>query len=965
MSTDKTTPSINLNKRYPAPDSSPADNIVAQCNPGLRVLPTRFALTTQALISLAKTGKAPSSTLTRVRADDEYDIRLLRDGYVYILALGAKTAYAEITTNAPASYDDCNAWYVYRYHSPDMDINDYSEDVPLPYHFNQYIGEPNSWKLSKIGNPYITLPENVTNFYILYSDIKLPQALLTQLEKDKTTRNEWMHYVNSAQSGSFVNSLKLLNSEIQDFIKGTSKVDDETNAYRLTPIGYHSDYDNLIKRIWCDGVIVALDDPIGTARDISVYHYYLVQQRNKLLRKYQYAFATAQHIDAYVKQQYFYQYQQFEKENYSPSASFGTITRKPSVNAIYQSLGIAEEHLTHNGDAEILATLKNEFNLDEELIGINTINKLANLIGRYGQDFKKLVNAWIAFITNPALLNRMRRIEQCLTKTDAHTAEYWCLCQHGLLFGLDLSAFGANAMIAALEENNADLPLPEQAQFEPDNAKKLRDLTINYDKVIALLANVAEKVTFNMATYDLFVDIWADKVMYSKIRKGNKSQKRPRLVYSSLVAVFQAHPSAKEIRSGNVGKLPSNGRHFAFGEIHAKLTEPSYRLFQVTETLSGVTKLSRYAPLLAYFNENTARTTEGQMANDPVLNSLYMLTAFYSPEGGLGSQAKQAIDTFRQQVSISSVTGEIDIVNATKSARQGLMVLKTTLLSVSSAITAVGALFEYGIWEEARYKGDTVGMLSAGLRGGGMLMVELGGALVAAAKVSTASALVIGVAYAGLALGAVAVIAGIILAFYSSDDMETWVTNGFWGSSKLYWGGINPNTLYEWLGTRKRPKAFLDQFTDSQFETLSGEVYAYYQLEMQRYYQFAQKIEINAIDKYTFEVSHYLLQYPDIAQKVTVTKLMVNDLGAKHFEQPQNIILDTANQKVTLQYPKGNGYDTRITHTSENDSFDLSKQIIHYPERDIKKIQIQVSMPDFVGSKTQIKSALTPFKFKE
>ncbi|WP_150539952.1 toxin VasX [Actinobacillus vicugnae] len=960
MSADKTTPSINLNKRYPAPDSSPVDSIVAQCTPGLRVLPTRFALTTQTLKSLSSTGKAPSSTLKQVQANSEYDIRLLRDGYVYILALSATTAYAEITTNAPASNDDCNAWYVYRYHSPDMEINDGSEDIPLPYHFNQYFGEPNSWKLSKIGNPYITLPENVTNFYILYSDIKLPQALLTQLEKDKTTRNEWMHYVNTKQSDTFVNSLKLLDSAIQDFIEVTSKVDDETNAYRLTPIGYHSDYDNLIKRIWCNnGIIVALDDPIGTARDMSIYHYYLVQQRNKLLRKYQYAFATAQHIDAYVKQQYFYQYQQFEKENSSPSASFGTVTQKPSVRAIYQRLGIAEQHLTPNGNAEILATLKTEFNLDEELIGINTINKLANLIGRYGQDFKELVNAWVTFIAKPEVLNRVRRIEQCLTNTDTHTAELWCLWQHGLLCGLDLSAFGANAMIAALEESDVNLPLPTQAQFEPDNGKALRDLTLNYDKVIALLANVAEKVAFNVAAYDLFVDIWADKVMYSKIRKGNKSPKRPKLVYSSLVAVFQAHPSAKEIYGQNIGKLPSSGRSFAFGEIHAKLTEPSYRLFQVTETLSGVTKLSRYAPLLTYFNDNTARTSAGQLANDPTLNSLYMLTAFYSPEGGLGAQAKQAVETFRQQASISSVTGEIDIINATKSGRQGLMVLKTTLLSATLAITAVGALFEYGIWQEARYKGDTVGMLSAGLRGGGMLIVELGGALVAAAKVSSISALVVGVAYAGLALGAVAVIAGIILALYSSDDMETWVTNGFWGDSELYWGEIDLNTLYGWKGGRD--EKFKTQFDSGVF--LADETNNYYQLEMQRYYQFAQQIEINVIDKYTFEVSHYLLQYPSIAEKVIVNTFMLNDFGAKYFEQPQHIILDTANQKVTLQYPKGNGYNTRITHTSENDSFDLSNQIIYYPDRSIKKIHIQVSMPDFEGSKTRIKSVLTTFKF--
>ena len=46
----------------------------------------------------------------------------------------------------------------------------------------------------------------------------------------------------------------------------------------------------------------ALDDPIGIARDLDYYVYYLDDKRQEVLAKYEYAFITAQIIDAHVTQ---------------------------------------------------------------------------------------------------------------------------------------------------------------------------------------------------------------------------------------------------------------------------------------------------------------------------------------------------------------------------------------------------------------------------------------------------------------------------------------------------------------------------------------------------------------------------------------------------------------------------------------------------------------------------------------
>ena len=70
---------------------------------------------------------------------------------------------------------------------------------------------------------------------------------------------------------------------------------------------------------------------------------------------------------------------------------------------LYQKVfsdSINSEHLKANGDADVLNVLKAELQLEDELPGVNAINKMAYIPTRFGTFFKNVVNAHSAFYCN-------------------------------------------------------------------------------------------------------------------------------------------------------------------------------------------------------------------------------------------------------------------------------------------------------------------------------------------------------------------------------------------------------------------------------------------------------------------------------------------------------------------------------------------------------------------------------------
>ena len=99
-----------------------------------------------------------------------------------------------------------------------------------------------------------------------------------------------------------------------------------------------------------DGVIVALDDPIGIARDLDYYVYYLDDKRQEVLAKYEYAFITAQIIDAHVTQ---LQKAENSKRRRKRFLHMCHIIKKwyMTIEKAYATLDIDDSHLDNSEDS--------------------------------------------------------------------------------------------------------------------------------------------------------------------------------------------------------------------------------------------------------------------------------------------------------------------------------------------------------------------------------------------------------------------------------------------------------------------------------------------------------------------------------------------------------------------------------------------------------------------------------------
>ncbi|OOF53317.1 hypothetical protein BKK56_11525 [Rodentibacter genomosp. 2] len=102
-------------------------SVIKTCQEGTLVYPVRLALQT-ARLKTCRTDSKPLCDLTEWQQD--YERRLLRAGYVYILALDV--APKEKISAKSGMY----AWYIYKYNSPDVaeleGVREASADFPSP-----------------------------------------------------------------------------------------------------------------------------------------------------------------------------------------------------------------------------------------------------------------------------------------------------------------------------------------------------------------------------------------------------------------------------------------------------------------------------------------------------------------------------------------------------------------------------------------------------------------------------------------------------------------------------------------------------------------------------------------------------------------------------------------------------------------------------------------------------------------
>ena len=995
---------MSENKQLKKPAATEADGVIAPCQEGIRLYPTRFALTDKAFENIKSKGNMPPLP-KNASGDENYDARRLRDGFVYILAVNAEIKGCfEISAEAANG----QAWYIYRYRSKDVNFDQGNEAFGINYSFslfNDY--EAGYTNKVTLPTPYIELNKAIESAYMMFTDVYLPMSLLRKIETDPLVRNHWMRNVQLKNPQGYSINMATLQQTVKDFSPQTKMMTDQaltSNAYRFTPIGKPTDWEEIKDQLMHSqkGVIVALEDPVGTTRDLSGYHLYLTAERDNVLAKYEYAISTARILDAHALHKYKEEVKSARDSLEMANAELrdqGLRTIEPApikFSQLYQKVFsdyIDSEHLKANGDADVLNVLKAELQLEDDLPGVNAINKMAYIPTRFGTFFKNVANAHSAFIATHS--NKLSALYDLYdgNPEDVEAANAWCCYMHGFLHGLDISPYGRNALIAALPIEDADAyKAPPYAQQATPAVESLKKYLSDFTKALGALEKVAKTGYLNMATYDLVIELVIDKIY---VRYASSSHKgyvgKLFSVPQTIQSTYQAKLSTKEIEKilpthrsqaavpKHVKRLQENIR-----SLKVEYAPRQYGLFQITEGLAGLNKALSASVVLGFFVPNKAETELGKLGNDPFLASMQVIAGMYAPKGGLEQHTSKALTELEQLTSRKNLQQSKWISYfEQKGAGSALTRIRNAIINVNTGLAGVGAMFEFFNWVEADYKSDEVGKTAALLSMGGGLAIEGAiGSLGMLAGSSTLSAgtltLLTGLSYATLGIGIVLITIAIIYNYFAPEDIELWAENGFWGKSPKYWGEPNQEKAYEWLV--KRPEVFQDQFDKSKFKynnnllVINDTAVHFYRIEMQRYLKSVAEVVVTLDSTNPRKI---LIHYPGIYTEQDAKEIRIDRMEGyaknvkKVYPSYEDWRLSIEKEKLhtttTFEQEGVAGitiHDERLPYMNITTySEDVDEGAIPY--EDLLALSVQVSVPNYQGNKYRKQSKLTKLTLKK
>ena len=1049
-------------KQYKKPTATVADGVIAPCQKCIRVYPTRLTLKDSAFQNIQE-GKVPVLPEGVPYAGDDYALRRLRPGYVYILATKAESESFPISGEA----DNNQAWYIYSYISNnekqgfrrwnlvsfnlekekqaskvDIDEDDETnhqnsisstqdgisstqdnssstqdgsssaqddisseQEPPTKDYLAKATIKTVAVKGKAMLRDCIELNPAISTAYIMYSDFELPHRLLKEIEQSPKSRDIWMRKINIQAPSGATADLQKLTDIVADFSLKDLDINNQTsNHYRYTPIGRLKNSQTVANRITNGkGIIVALEDSIGTIRDLACYHGYLDKKREEILAKYEYAIRTATFIHSHAQAKILYNFNQQKERSKAVQDVIGNknpwytdfpkewerVYKKPMPLPVAKEITLAQSykeytkvapiHLKKDSHNDIFSSLIRELKL-EDIPGENAIHKMANLPGLYGIHFKHVAETHIKLInTNYRRFESLFSLLDKEDETSAYIANAFCLFTHGLLWGLDVSSYGFNACVTALGKSLGEELNPIKPLVSNDTVQLLQNIVKLFGKSLEVLEALAKRTVFSIAAYDLVVDVLITK--HSALANPNnltKVGKGGHLVHWKRV--YEVNPLAK--RYTHTDQFIASSKRIK-GDVVNNITWKNslpneYAHFNVG---NGLILLQTFEVFLGFFNTQQYRTKAGQIANDPFLAAALALA---------GSKSTPILDNFKAKIDKSRKDITPKLVNpgiATHPHKQNLKLtnfkitslsdapmlrqITSSLVSANTALVFLNTLVEYGNWYEARYKNDVLGQNAAMLRGfGGVVFSSSYGVLGLLAENALMASGIATAATVGLWIGGAAVVIGVILGAFSKDDMDSWMENSFWGGSPNYWG--NPIRGYEW--DRKRIDDFLDLVKKSQFQYIentnglslseaSQEVFKNYEIELQRYFAFKENIKLSKYES----PNAVLVEHPSInnnamAQSIRVDSQITVMTEYAHYsstQQPERIVF-IENGKAVIYFPSSwKGISWEITGTRKEKA-----QMETIDPSSVKSIRLKVYLADYQGSGGKISSDLTTIPMK-
>jgi len=991
-----------------APQAKPADEVTKQCQEFIRLYPTRWALTDSAFEKIKNTGTTPTYPKEIAEMNSDYDLRRLRDGYIYILADKAECEEMNITAEATNG----EAWYIYESHSDDdaqvfarwskdnfnQWIKEQSEKGTPQNDVSNEVKEDNSQQVEENNNEentneeeatkekpmqaelkevhvigmraksFIELNRAIETAYIMYSEFKLPYELLQAIERDPLVKMFWMKKIPTNAPSSLTLDIKTTENIVNDFASTTNYVRDYvSNLYRSQPIGKLSAWEEQLKKITnSEGVIVALDDPIGIARDLDYYVYYLDDKRQEVLSKYEYAFITAQIIDAHVAQLQMAENSKRRRavSQYVPYDKKMDMT----IAGAYATLNIDDSHLNNSEDS-IIEILKNELGIAQPINGVNTINKIAKIPNLFNAHIDNVVHSICDHIAKNT--HRIKNLFELYEKNKSEPMASLC-CQYfeGLIGHLSYTSLGQQALITAFNSNN-DVVRKTQKEILTKAAESLKNLLDSFKNFLSSLANMGNFYRFNLYSFDRIVQVISNEVVLagSYRENGKRYYKRTEIirnieeVYRKTGVFGQAELLSEKKIFSHANKLKASRKKLTTEELIPVRTElpkglkvddsDFKRVTELSSKLDGAAKLFAFSAILGFFTEDSSYTKEGRWANNAAFATLLAFTEKVAPDSELGFEFRQVAGQRMSLTAINNATG------ATFSS--GWQAARAGLFNFGTALAGIGVLVEVANAHEAKYKGDEIDYWGAVSRGTGSALMALSPATLGTALTMMASTSA-NVALAGTALrivalalpyvGAILLLIGIGLALFKKSDMELWIKHSFWGDSDNYWG--EAEDAYNW--SESRPKDFkLDTFDKSKELVSNKNIYNYYKVEMQRLFSITEKIKFEVIDKHHILVTHPNINTLETAQKIRINYKSITIRRSPFLEvysEPQ-IIFDENQSGQAILYFKD---------WSIRDSLSGNPLLVNANE--IERLKLQVSIPRYNQATENITSDTTILDIK-
>lgn len=992
------------------PQAKPADEVTKQCQEFIRLYPTRWALTDSAFEKIKNTGTIPTPPKGIAEMNSDYDLRRLRDGYIYILATKAECQKFKITTEA----SNGEAWYIYDCNSDgdkqtfhkwsknffeqwvkEQSEKDTSEKDISQNDTSNEVKEDNSQQFEKNNNEelatreapqqaeipevnvigtrrtaFIELNRAIETAYIMYSEFKLPYELLQAIERDPLVKMFWMKKIPTNAPSSLTLDIKTTENIVNDFASITNYVRNyASNLYRSHPIGKLRAWKEQLQKITnSEGVVVALDDPIGIARDLDYYVYYLDDKRQEVLSKYEYAFITAQIIDAHVAQLQMAENSKRRRavSQYVPYDKKMDMT----IAGAYATLNIDDSHLNNSEDS-IIEILKNELGIAQPINGVNTINKIAKIPNLFNAHIDNVVHSICDHIAKNT--HRIKNLFELYEKNKSEPMASLC-CQYfeGLIGHLSYTSLGQQALITAFNSNN-DVVTKTQKEILTKAAESLKNLLDSFKNFLSSLANMGNFYRFNLYSFDRIVQVISNEVVLagSYRENGKRYYKRTEIirnieeVYRKTGVFGQEELLSEKKIFSHANKLKASRKKLTTEELIPVRTElpkglkvddsDFKRVTELSSKLDGAAKLFAFSAILGFFTEDSSYTKEGRWANNAAFATLLAFTEKVAPDSELGFEFRQVAGQRMSLTAINNATGAT-FSSSWQAARAGLF-------NFGTALAGIGVLVEVANAHEAKYKGDEIDYWGAVSRGTGSALMALSPATLGTALTMMASTSA-NVALAGAALrivaialpyvGAILLLIGVGLALFKKSDMELWIKHSFWGDSDNYWG--EAVGAYGWTDRREKGSLFKDQFNHSKFSnSLTQREYIFYTLELQRLFSITEKIKFEVIDKHHILVMHPNINTSDTAQKLKITHKSITIRRSPFLEvysEPQ-IIFDENRSGQAILYFKD---------WSISDSLSGNPLLVNANE--IERLKLQVSIPRYNQATEDITSDTTILDIK-